>query len=202
MSDSDLAMTREFRESPDVVQRQAEALAAPVRDLVTRLWRSPPQFVMTCARGSSAHAATFAKHLIERHLGITVAAGAPNLAAVYGQRLQLKGQLFLAISQSGQSHDLIDMARMARSAGALVTAIVNDTESPLAQTCDIVLPMAAGPELSVAATKSFVAGLAAALQLVASWADLDATRAALGNLPARLAAASDLDWGAPLRLLS
>src|SRR5262245_39338538 len=138
MPDSDLAMTREFRESPDVVQRQADALAAPVHALVTRLQRSPPQFVMTCARGSSAHAATFAKQLIERHLGITVAAGAPNVAAVYGQRLRLQGQLFLAISQSGQSHDLIDMARMAKSAGAPVLAIANDTASPLAAASHIV----------------------------------------------------------------
>jgi glutamine---fructose-6-phosphate transaminase (isomerizing) len=202
MPDPALGMAKEFRESPAAVERQAVDLPAPIRELVTRLARSSPQFVMTCARGSSAHAATFGKHLIERHLGIPVAAGAPNIAAVYGQRLRLKGQLFLAISQSGQSHDLIDMARMAKSSGALAVAIVNDTASPLASTCDIVLPMAAGPELSVAATKSFVAALAALLRLTAAWAGLDPLTAALDRLPARLAAASALDWNAPLRLLS
>ena len=108
---------------------------------------------MTCARGSSAHAATFGKHLIERHLGIPVAAAAPNIATLYRRRLELKGQLLLTISQSGRSDDLIEFTAMAKSAGALTAAIVNDTESPLAAVCDVPLPMAAGPELSVAATK-------------------------------------------------
>ncbi len=202
MPQSELAMARELRESPDVVGRQPEVLAAPLRELVTRLQRSPPQFVMTCARGSSAHAATFGKHLIERHLGIPVGSAAPNIAAVYGQRLRMKGQLFLAISQSGQSHDLIEMARMAKSSGALAVAILNETESPLAAACDIVLPMAAGPETSVAATKSFVGALAVLLRLTAAWAGLEPLVAALDRLPARLAAASALDWSAPLRLLA
>ena len=92
---------------------------------------------MTCARGSSAHAATFGKHLIERHLGIPVAAAAPNIATVYRQRLRLKDQLLLTISQSGRSDDLIEFAAMAKAAGALTAAIVNDTASPLAAVCDV-----------------------------------------------------------------
>src|SRR5205085_1656401 len=82
---------------------------------------------------------------------------APNIATVYGQKLRLDGQLFLAISQSGRSDDLVETAAMARRAGALTAGLVNATDSPLAAACDIVLPIGAGPELSVAATKSFVA---------------------------------------------
>ena len=81
----------------------------------------------------------------------------------------LEGQLFLAISQSGRSEDLIESASWAKSSGALTVALVNDTNSPLASACDILLPMEAGAELSVAATKTFVSSVAALLNLVAAW---------------------------------
>src|SRR3954447_15726962 len=166
-------MAAEVREAPTIARRQAEGLAHPIAELAARLKQRPPQVVVTCARGSSAHAATFGKHLIERHLGIPVGAFAPNIATIYGQRLRLNGQLFVTVSQSGRSDDLVESVAMAKAAGALTVAIVNDTESPLAQPSDIVLPMAAGPELSVAATKTFVASLSAWLRLAAGWAELD-----------------------------
>jgi glucosamine--fructose-6-phosphate aminotransferase (isomerizing) len=197
-----MSMAGELREAPGAVAGQAHSLAAPLADLTARLNSRPPQLVVTCARGSSAHAATFAKHLIELNLGIPVAAAAPNIATVYGQRLRLDGQLFLAISQSGRSDDLVETAAMARQAGALTAALVNATDSPLAAACDIVLPIGAGPELSVAATKSFVATLAALLRFVASWADSDRLPAALDRLPERLAIASGLDWDAVLDALA
>jgi glucosamine--fructose-6-phosphate aminotransferase (isomerizing) len=197
-----MSMADELREAPDAVAGQSRCLAAPLQDLTTRLNSRPPQLVVTCARGSSAHAATFAKHLIELNLGIPVAAAAPNIATVYGQRLRLDGQLFLAISQSGRSDDLVETAAMARQAGALTAALVNATDSPLATACDIVLPIGAGPELSIAATKSFVATLAALLRFVASWADDDQLPAALDRLPERLAEAVELDWGAALDALA
>jgi len=191
------SMADELRESPRAVMDQASALAVPLSGLVTRLKSRPPQFVVTCARGSSAHAATFGKHLIERHLGIPVAAMAPNIATVYRQPLRLSGQLFLAISQSGRSDDLVESATMAKAAGALTAALVNLTDSPLAAACDIVLPMEAGPERSVAATKTFIASLAALLRLVALWIDGEgALSAALDRLPDRLGRATELDWDA------
>src|SRR5437763_11714954 len=160
-------MAEELREAPDAGARQRQDLAGPLRELAARLRAQPPALVVTCARGSSAHATTFGKHLIERHLAIPVAAAAPNIATVYKQRLRLSGQLFLAISQSGRSDDLVESAAMAKAAGALTAALVNVTDSPLAAACDIVLPMEAGPERSVAATKTFIASLAALLRLVA-----------------------------------
>ena len=152
-------MAKELAEAPAAVQAQARELAAPLAALMARLARRSPNVVVTCARGSSAHAATFAKHLIERYLGIPVAAAAPNIASVYHQRLALKDQLFLAISQSGSSDDLIEAAAAARAADAVTAAIVNDPNSPLAQACEFVLPMAAGPELSVAAAASIRSSL-------------------------------------------
>jgi glucosamine--fructose-6-phosphate aminotransferase (isomerizing) len=158
--------------------------------------------VVTCARGSSAHAATFAKHLFERHLGIACAPAAPIIASVYRRELQLKGQLFLSISQSGRSDDLVESARLAKSSGAITAAMVNDTASPLAASSDIVLPIGAGAEHSVAATKTFVASLTALLRLTAAWTGDGAFTTALDRLPDRLAAASELDWSASLDALA
>jgi len=193
-----MGMAEELREAPDAVRRQQQALAAPLGALVARLRSRPPQFVVTCARGSSAHAATFAKHLIELHLGIPVAAMAPNIATVYRRPLRLGGQLFLAISQSGRSDDLVEAAAMARTAGAVTAAVVNAPESPLAAACEFVLPIGAGPELSVAATKSFVATLAALLRLLATWSGDERLPDAIDRLPERLTSATDLDWSAAL----
>ena len=195
-------MANELAEAPAAVLAQARELATPLAALMARLARRSPDIVVTCARGSSAHAATFAKHLIERHLGIPVAAAAPNVASVYHRRLALKNQLFLAISQSGSSDDLIETAAAARSADAVTAAIVNDTNSPLAQACEFVVPMAAGPELSVAATKSFIASLAASLRLVAKWTGNKDMSAAYDQLPARLAQAAQLDWSEALAPLT
>src|SRR5919198_2489771 len=194
MVGAELQMASELREAPDALRRQADALAEPLAALIEWSRRTRPSLVVTCARGSSAHAATFAKHLFERHLGIPVASAAPNVATIYRQRLRLKNQLLLTISQSGRSDDLAEFALMAKAAGALTAVIVNDTDSPLAAACDIALPMAAGPELGVAATKSFVASLAVLLRILAEWKSDDALCAAVGRLPERLTLATLLAW--------
>jgi glucosamine--fructose-6-phosphate aminotransferase (isomerizing) len=184
----------ESREAPEVVRRQEEALSRPLQALASRLKKKPPQLVVTCARGSSAHAAIFAKHSIERHLRIPVADAAPSIVTVYGRPLKLEGQLHLTISQSGRSHDLIEQTRAAKKAGALTVGLINDVGSPLADVCDVVLPMGAGPELSVAATKTFIATLAAILRLTAAWSGNGELEQALARLPDRLEQASALDW--------
>lgn len=202
MSEKDLLMETELHEAPHVVARQPELLAGPLGELAARLRRAPPQVMVTCARGSSAHAANFGKYLIERHLGVPVAAVAPSIMTIYRRDLRLKGQLFLTISQSGHSDDLVEAASSARANGALTAAIVNDTHSPLASACEIVLPMAAGQELSVAATKTFVASVAVLLGLAATWASERALQDALDRLPYRLAEATQLDWSNAIGALS
>ena len=194
ISKSGLLMANELREAPDAVRLQSETLARPLTKLTALLRKSPPRVVVTCARGSSANAATFGKYLIERHLGIPVADAAPSIMSVYRRGLMLEGQLFLAISQSGRSEDLIESASLAKSSGAITVALVNDTNSPLASASDIVLPMEAGAELSVAATKTFIASVAALLNLVAAWTKDPLMTAALGRLPDGLASAAELDW--------
>src|ERR1700741_2852695 len=187
-------MRDEVNESPAVVRLQEALLAEPIAALVSRVAACRPRLVMTCARGSSTHAAKFAKHVFERYLGIPVAAAAPNIATEFHRALDLDGQLFLSISQSGRSDDLVEMTEMARRAGALTVSLVNDPTSPLAYASELVLPLCAGPELSVAATKSFVASLAALLRIVAAWTDAPLLQEACARLPDRLAAAGALDW--------
>ena len=202
MNKAKTIMAAEIQAAPDVVAQQQAKLMQPMADLVAQLRRRPPDVVVTCARGSSAHAATFGKHLIERYLGFPVSAAAPSIASIYGRRLRLKHQLFLAVSQSGRSDDLIAMAHSAKASGALTVAIANSTDSPLAATCDIVLPMGAGSELGVAATKTFVATVSALLRLTAAWTGDKALDAAIGRLPQRLASAGTLDWGKAVETLA
>ena len=194
VSSGEQLMAAELRESPEIVSRQSELLGGPISRLCASLKERPPRVVVTCARGISAYAASFGKHLIERHLGIPVAEAAPSITTIYGRNLQLKDQFFLAVSQSGRGDDLIETTASARAAGALTAAIVTDVDSPLAAAADIVLPMAAGSELSVAATKTFIASLSALLSLVAAWADETSLAEAVGRLPERLVEATRLDW--------
>ena len=106
---------------------------------------------------------------------------------MYQRTLRLSGKLVLAISQSGNSDDLIAFASHAKGAGALTVAVTNETASPLAAACEFVLPVGAGPERSIAATKTFVATAAALLRLVCAWVEdaniLNAVRRLPDGLP-------------------
>jgi glucosamine--fructose-6-phosphate aminotransferase (isomerizing) len=189
-------MYREAAQAPAVVREQLGANAARIARLAARLTARPPRAVVTCARGSSDHAATFARYLIETRLGLLTSSAAPSVSSVYEARPDLSGTLVLAISQSGASPDLLTTVSTARSAGAYVVALVNAESSPLAQIADEVLPLRAGPEKSVAATKSYIASLSAIVQLTAAWAHDARLTAALAETPALLERAWELDWSA------
>jgi glucosamine--fructose-6-phosphate aminotransferase (isomerizing) len=180
-------MRAEIDEAPEVVARVLANLPA-IAAVASRIRTLAPPFVTLAARGSSSHAGTFLRVLIGRDLGLTAAAALPSLASVYRTPQRLTGALFIAISQSGRSPDLIACAEQARAGGALTLAIVNDPASPLADACELVLDIQAGPERSVAATKTVIATLATCLALVRLWRGTDV---ALDTLPARLAAAPD-----------
>lgn len=195
----------EAAQAADCVQRQAAANGTLLTPLVARLRTLPPRAVVTCARGSSDHAATFARYLIETRLGLLTSSVSPSISSVYEVRQRLDQCLFLGISQSGASPDLVAAATAARDAGATVVAVVNVEESPLASAAHHVIPLRAGAETSVAATKSFIASLFALAHLVAQWsADSDLLEE-LARTPQLLARAWMLDWSAaliPLRACS
>src|SRR5690606_3819609 len=181
------AMLSEAREAPQVVARLLEANAPLCRNLGERLRASPPPFAVTCARGSSDNAATFVKYLLEIHSGLVTASVGPSVTSVYEARPRMRDALFLAVSQSGRSPDILNLARAGRNDGAVTIALLNDVTSPLASTCEYVLPLHAGTEKSVAATKSFIAALAGGFQLVAHWSQDKALLEALDKLPDALA---------------
>jgi len=187
-------MLRETAEAPDVVARLLAQNEAACIALAARLQRDPPAFVVTCARGSSDSAAAYAKYLIEICIGTVVASVGPSISSVYGRRPKMKDALFVAVSQSGRSPDLLTLAEAARDDGALTVALVNDVTSPLAALCEVVLPLHAGPERSVAATKSYIASLAAALQLVAAWSGNPVLDRAVRRLPDDLDGALRRSW--------
>ena len=200
--DGPTLMYREAAEAPAVVRAQLQANAAAVRALAERLRRTPPRAVLTYARGSSDHAATYARYLMETRLGVITASAAPSISSVYDAAPDMDGTLCLVISQSGRSPDLLAAAHAAAEAGALVVALVNDETSPLARMAEAVLPLRAGPERSVAATKSFIASLSAILQLTSVWSGDDALAGALEDLPDLLEDAWRLDWSAALEPLA
>ena len=187
-------MGRELAESPDVVAKQLAHNKTAIDTLAQELRANPPKFVVTCGRGSSDHATLYAKYLIESQLGIPVVSAAPSIVSIYNRTVASKDALFIAVSQSGKSPDLVKNAQAARDAGARTVALVNVVDSPLADTVDHVIPLLAGPETSVAATKSYIATLSAIAQIVGAWTQDTSFNDGLSKLPNLLTSALDQDW--------
>jgi glucosamine--fructose-6-phosphate aminotransferase (isomerizing) len=178
----------------------AETVAAQLSDtsrveaLAAKLAQQPRHVALTVARGSSDHAASYFASLTMSRLGVPVATLPMSVATLQQAPLQVRDQLALAFSQSGKSPDLVGTMEALRQAGALTVAAVNVSGSPLADACEFELPLVAGPELSVAATKSYIAMLSISAQLVAHWQKDAELLAALKTLPEALRTAGKLDW--------
>jgi glucosamine--fructose-6-phosphate aminotransferase (isomerizing) len=200
----DTLMLSEAAEAGTVVSRFLAQNAQALDTLGQRLRSAPPPFVVTCARGSSDHAATFAKYLIETRLGRITTSAAFSTVSIYDAAVVAPispAPLSLAISQSGRSPDLLATVARHKAAGMLVVALVNDEASPLAQLADVLLPLHAGPELSVAATKSYLATLAGIAAVVAAWSEDADLQRGLSALPGQLVTAFGQDWSAAVPTL-
>ena len=184
----------EAGQAAQAVRDQLFSNAQEMERLGERLRLLAPRAVVTCARGSSDHAATFAKYLIETRLGVLTSSAAPSVSSVYDTRPDLANSVCLVISQSGASPDLLAAVSKAREAGAMVVALVNAKDSPLAARADHVVPLCAGPETSVAATKSFIASLAAIIHLVSCWAEDRELSEEVRKAPKHLERAWSLEW--------
>ncbi|MCY4045228.1 MAG: SIS domain-containing protein [Cellvibrionales bacterium] len=191
-------MYKEAKEASVVVNRQLVSNHALIKNVAKAIQvlrkNGRPLVVLTCARGSSDHAASFAKYVFESQLGVIVSSVSPSIHSVYQSKQHLAGVLFLCISQSGKSPDLLTSAEQAKLSGALVVSLVNDTQSPLAKLSNWVVPLQAGAEKSVAATKSFIASLSAILHLTSQLAKSKTLNKALSLLPEQLDKAWQLDW--------
>ncbi|MGJ3262807.1 MAG: SIS domain-containing protein [Salinarimonas sp.] len=186
-------MRSETEEAATVVARALAAERETLAGLGRRIAARPPPVITTAARGSSDHAAGFFEYLCEIVLGIPVASVGPSVASAYGARLRLEGALHVSVSQSGASPDILALQQAARAGGALTVAVVNETSSPLADAADVVIPLHAGPERSVAATKTCLASAALLAGLVAHAADDATLHAGLAALPDALAAPAEGD---------
>ena len=187
-------MYQEAVQAPLAVNAQLAQNAPRLRELGARLRAEPPRAVVTCARGSSDHAATYARYLIEAHTHVLTSSAAPSVSSVYEAQSDLEGALFIAISQSGKSPDLLAATRNAKDSGALTVALCNTTDSPLMELVDVAVPLHAGPERSVAATKSYIASLSCIAQLLANWIEDRRLLATLPQVPELLARAWECDW--------
>jgi glucosamine--fructose-6-phosphate aminotransferase (isomerizing) len=176
-------MFEEIGEAGDAVARQLGHNAERLAELGSRLRALGPPLVATIARGSSDCCALYLKYLVEIVVGAPCASIGPSIATLYRAPIRLNGAVSIAISQSGRSPDIVEMQRAARRGGALAVALVNDAASPLADEADALLPLRAGPERSVAATKSMIAGLVAGASLVAAWHDDWLLAGAIAGLP-------------------
>jgi glucosamine--fructose-6-phosphate aminotransferase (isomerizing) len=191
-------MFKEAATASDAVRAQLQHDAASIAAIGAQLRRLGPRAVITCARGSSDHAATYAKYLIETRAGVLTASAAPSVSSVYGVPQDLAGCLFIALSQSGRSPDLLAAVAAAKAAGATILALCNSPDAPLIAAADLVIELRAGVETSVAATKSFLATLAALIRLVAAWRQDAALDSYLEALPEQMDRSWALDWSAAL----
>lgn len=189
-------MRREVEEIPQAAARLLESQREPLREAGRRLREADPRFLITVARGSSDHASALLKYAVELTVGAPVASIGPSVASIYGARLKLADSACIAVSQSGKSPDIVAMADLARRAGSLTLALTNTPASPLGAGSELPIDIAAGPERSVAATKTFVNSALAGLAILAEWAQDQALRKAVETLPARLEEAIGCDWSA------
>lgn len=188
-------MFHEISEIPAVVERQIDELLSQYLEVGRMLaTRSGP--IITCARGTSDQAAQYFKFLVEAGIGRPVTSMPPSIASVYQSKLQLGDGVCLSISQSGGSPDLLALQNAAQKGGAIGISVLNTIPSPMSAGSDYSVPLLAGKENAVAATKSFVASLVAVAAIYAGMKNESSLIAALKILPNSLNKSLEMNWGA------
>jgi glucosamine--fructose-6-phosphate aminotransferase (isomerizing) len=182
-------MRAEIEETPQVLERLLRDGRPAIREAAAAIRSAAPRFAVVVARGTSDHAGTYARYVVEARLGIPAGMAAPSVITLYRSTLDWRDVLLIAISQSGRSPDLVAVTDAARLGGALTLAVTNHPESPLAAAVDLLVPCHAGEELSVAATKTYVAELTALAAVLGEAAEDRELVEALPRLPEAAAAA-------------
>ena len=176
-------LREEIGQQPDVLARVLERNRGAVAAVVEALERRPPGFVLIASRGSSGNAARYGQHVFGRLNRLPVGFASPSLHTVYEAPPRLRAALVLGISQSGQSPDVVSVLDDATRQDQITVAVTNDPESPIAQAARHVLPLHAGPEQAVAATKTYSASLCAVAQLAAALAGDESLLRELSSIP-------------------
>jgi glucosamine--fructose-6-phosphate aminotransferase (isomerizing) len=194
-------MRSETMAAPSVVRALFATSGAAIDALADATRSASVRAVVTVARGSSDHAASHFAYLLLTRLGVLVTSMPPSAVTLHNAPIDATDIAAISFSQSGQSPDLVAAMAGLRDRGALTAAFVNDVKSPLALGVQHCIDLAAGPEESIAATKSFIAQWVAGTRLVAAWARDDALLEALGRLPETLDQALMSDWSAAIARL-
>ncbi len=161
-------MAAEIEEQPRVLARIIAEGRPHIATVGRAIGKRGPRFVLFVARGTSDHAALYAKYLVETRLGLPAGLVSPSTMTVYDARPAMRDALFIAVSQSGASPDLLEPLARARAGGAITVAVTNAPASPLAAAADYHIDALAGPERAVAATKTYTAELLALFLLIES----------------------------------
>ncbi|HET9116060.1 MAG TPA: SIS domain-containing protein [Gaiellaceae bacterium] len=189
-------LATELREQPQALRRLLDRQATAAREAARLFRRRDVRYVLIASRGSSGNVARYAQYLLGRAHRVPVMFATPSLYTIYGQPPRLDGGVVIGISQSGASPDVVAVLAEAREQGRPTLAITNDVDSPLARTAEAVLPLEAGEEHAVAATKTYVNSLGAVALLFAEGDDATA-REELARMPEALAAQIELSLGDP-----
>ena len=189
-------MYREVREIPAAVDRLLSQGNGSIKSAAALAREADPRYFISVARGSSDHAASFLKYASELILRRPMASVGPSISSIYNADLDAEGAVGISVSQSGQSPDIVRLTKSLRENGALTVAITNDDTSPLAKASNATLPIHAGAELSVAATKTFVTSLVAGLWFLAELQQDAELITAIRQLPEALDRATRCDWSA------
>jgi glucosamine--fructose-6-phosphate aminotransferase (isomerizing) len=195
-------MLEEALSAADCVAQQLARDGRRYAELGRKLRSTSFNSAVTIARGSSDHASSYLAYLIMARMGRLVTSLPMSLITLYRSPLVTQGTLAIAISQSGQSPDVVEPIRYFRHGGATTVALVNDSASPLAHAAEWAMLLHAGEERSVAATKSFIASLAAGARLVAEWQSDHELKEGIAALPEALRAGAQADWSRAIEVLA
>jgi glucosamine--fructose-6-phosphate aminotransferase (isomerizing) len=195
-------MLEEAVSAADCVALQLSKDVERYAELGRKLRSTSFNSAVTVARGSSDHASSYLAYLIMSRMGRLVTSLPMSLITLYKSPLVTQGTLAVAISQSGQSPDVVEPIRYFRDGGATTVALVNDAASPLAEAAEWTMPLHAGKEQSVAATKSFITSLVAGARLVAEWQNDPELKDGIAALPDALRAAAQADWSKAIDVLA
>ena len=194
-------MRTEALEAADVAYKQIQENKTLLQNIAKELNSIDPYSIVSIARGSSDHASQYLNYLTMAKLGKLPTSLSMSILTLYQTKLDVSRSIGIAISQSGQSPDVVNPLKYFTENSLASLALVNDTSSPLAKTAKWTVPLHAGAEKSVAATKSFIASLSASAHLVASWKNDNALLEGLNKLPEDLKKAQECDWSAAVETL-
>jgi glucosamine--fructose-6-phosphate aminotransferase (isomerizing) len=184
---------QEIHSQPAVLENLFRAERANIQRIGAALKRERITNVFIAARGTSDNAGRYAQYLLGAVNHLPVGLATPSLYTIYKRPPVFRDALVLGISQSGASPDIVSVIAEAGKQGAVTLAFTNEPASPLAQAARHVIPLYAGAEQSVAATKTYTTQLMALAMLSASLADNDAMFDALAQVPAHMTRVLDMN---------